>query len=499
MTPQSASESASRPLPADIDPFSSSKAFFLKSVASSWFSEPTTRFWNLLCFSATMLVIVLYGPFAAHEHSFRDLMATRVSGANLLAGGTCVLVWHILHNIIRLPRRPRNLGKHLLGLAVQTTACTGPAGLLMLLRHRNMSATSFAFLFASLSFTLIVLVRLVAGFYRQILQPAIRRNRCVVIVGCGWRGQALAEELLLHPRWRYQLWGFVDSSPPEKVERYLGRISALESVLMSNPIDEVIIALPVKSKYDDIQESITICERIGVQSSFSIDLFSTSITKRQSFDRDRPASVLLHVIHNETGRTIKRSMDILISGLTLLLLSPLLLFVFGAVAFTSKGPAIFRQQRYGLNRRLFNMYKFRSMVVDAEKRQGALEHLNETTGPVFKIKDDPRITQIGKFIRKTSIDELPQLWNVLRGDMSIVGPRPLPMRDVSRFSEAWLMRRFSVLPGITGLWQVSGRSKTNFEDLMRFDLDYIDHWSLLADLRIVLKTIPAVLKGSGAS
>ena len=156
MKTQSVSRSVHSAHPAEGDTFSQSKTSLLKSVASSWFSEPTTRFWNLLCFSAAMLVVVLYGPFATHEHTLADLMAMRFSGANLLAGGTCILVWHVLLNITRLPRRSRNLGKHLLGLALQTIACTGPAGLLLLFRHKNMAAASFVSLFASVSFTLIV-------------------------------------------------------------------------------------------------------------------------------------------------------------------------------------------------------------------------------------------------------------------------------------------------------------------------------------------------------
>ena len=164
-------------------------------------------------------------------------------------------------------------------------------------------------------------------------------------------------------------------------------------------------------------------------------------------------------------------------------LSPVLMAA-GAVAIatTSEGPVFFVQQRYGLNKRRFSMLKFRTMRADAEQAQAQIEHLNEAAGPIFKIKEDPRITPVGKFLRKTSIDELPQLLNVLRGDMSLVGPRPMSTRDVSRFSEAWLMRRFSVKPGITGLWQVSGRSNTSFDRWIELDLKYIDDWSLALDL-----------------
>ena len=188
------------------------------------------------------------------------------------------------------------------------------------------------------------------------------------------------------------------------------------------------------------------------------------------------------------------------------MLSILLLPVFAIVAIlvklTSRGPVFFVQQRLGLNKRMFQIYKFRTMVVDAEKKLKEVEHLNEVSGPVFKIKNDPRLTPLGRFLRKTSIDELPQLFNVLKGDMSLVGPRPLQVRDYELFNQIckdWQRRRFSVRPGITCLWQVNGRSSVQFEKWMELDLQYIRRWSLWLDLQILIKTIPAVLKGSGAA
>jgi lipopolysaccharide/colanic/teichoic acid biosynthesis glycosyltransferase len=169
------------------------------------------------------------------------------------------------------------------------------------------------------------------------------------------------------------------------------------------------------------------------------------------------------------------------------------------IKLTSTGPVLFVQKRLGFNKRRFDVYKFRTMAVDAEKRMKEVEHLNEVSGPVFKIKNDPRVTPVGGFLRKTSIDELPQLLNVLKGDMSLVGPRPLPVRDYEGFNKDWQRRRFSVRPGITCLWQINGRSSIPFEQWMELDLQYIDKWSLWLDLEILLRTIPAVLKGSGAA
>ena len=166
-------------------------------------------------------------------------------------------------------------------------------------------------------------------------------------------------------------------------------------------------------------------------------------------------------------------------------LSPVFLVIAAAIKLSSPGPILFIQERFGLNKRRFRMYKFRTMVVDAEARQTALEGLNEAQGPVFKIKHDPRITPLGRFLRKTSLDELPQLLNVLKGEMSLVGPRPLPNRDVTRFNESWLMRRFSVKPGLTCLWQINGRSNTDFDTWIALDLKYIDEWSFLLDFKIL--------------
>jgi lipopolysaccharide/colanic/teichoic acid biosynthesis glycosyltransferase len=196
---------------------------------------------------------------------------------------------------------------------------------------------------------------------------------------------------------------------------------------------------------------------------------------------------------------IKRLVDLIVASSLLIILAPLLVVIGIAVRWDSPGPALFAQERVGLNKRRFKLFKFRTMVVDAEKRLAELESKNEVSGPVFKIKKDPRITRLGAFLRKASLDELPQLLNVVRGEMSLVGPRPLAVRDYLGFSQDWHRRRFSVRPGITCLWQVLGRSSIPFERWMELDMQYIDQWSLSLDLEILLRTIPAILRGSGAS
>jgi exopolysaccharide biosynthesis polyprenyl glycosylphosphotransferase len=197
-------------------------------------------------------------------------------------------------------------------------------------------------------------------------------------------------------------------------------------------------------------------------------------------------------------RAIKRALDVLGAIFGLIVLSPLFLCIAVGVKLSSDGPVFFRQERYGYRRRRFRMIKFRSMVNNAEQMLDDLEHVNEAVGPIFKIENDPRVTKFGKFIRSTSLDELPQLWNVLVGEMSLVGPRPMSVRDVSLFNEATLMRRFSVKPGITGLWQVNGRSGVGFDQWIQMDFSYIDEWSLRLDFKILARTVSAVLKRSGA-
>jgi exopolysaccharide biosynthesis polyprenyl glycosylphosphotransferase len=197
--------------------------------------------------------------------------------------------------------------------------------------------------------------------------------------------------------------------------------------------------------------------------------------------------------------TIKRGFDLVAGSALFVLTLPVMLVAAVAIKLTSPGPIFFVQSRVGYNKRIFDLYKFRTMIEDAETMQLELEHANEMDGPVFKIADDPRITGVGKWLRRTSIDELPQLYNVLRGDMSLVGPRPLPVRDYNGFRKDWQRRRFSMRPGLTCLWQVTGRNRTNFEDWMRLDMEYIDNWSLSGDVKILCQTIPVVISGTGAS
>lgn len=339
------------------------------------------------------------------------------------------------------------------------------------------------------------------------------RPRHVLIVGSGPLAARLYRQVVADRSRNTSVIGFVDSDPQGALAHCadfrgpvtddaplscLGTVEDLERILMRRVVDDVLIGLPVKSRYDDIQLSLAMCARVGVPASYSADLFGASEVHEQPADWTDSVLSLSSTPHPEL-LAMKRVMDVVGAAVLLILLAPVMIVVAFAIVITSPGPVLFAQDRYGYMKRLFRMYKFRTMVVDAEQLQVELEDRNEVSGPVFKIRNDPRITPIGRFLRRTSLDELPQLWSVLTGEMSLVGPRPLPMRDVGRFADPWLMRRFSMRPGLTCIWQVSGRSSIGFEKWIELDLEYIDTWSLAGDIRLLLRTIPAVLRGSGAA
>jgi exopolysaccharide biosynthesis polyprenyl glycosylphosphotransferase len=252
--------------------------------------------------------------------------------------------------------------------------------------------------------------------------------------------------------------------------------------------------------FEKIENAIKTCELEGVEVWLIADFFNTQIS-HTSFDDFHGQPVLVFRTTPEASwqGVVKQVVDFA-AGLVFLLLSPLVFLPIALlIKLTSPGPILFRQQRCGLNGRPFTIFKFRTMSTDAEQRKQELESLNEMSGPVFKIKNDPRVTRIGKLLRKTSLDELPQFFNVLRGEMSVVGPRPLPVDEVKRFDDLAHRRRLSVKPGLTCLWQVSGRNEvSDFKDWVRLDLEYIDNWSLWLDFKIMWRTIPIVLTGAGA-
>jgi exopolysaccharide biosynthesis polyprenyl glycosylphosphotransferase len=302
------------------------------------------------------------------------------------------------------------------------------------------------------------------------------------------------------------LLGFVDDEWAGTAEFKASRLrlacnfAGLAEFLRHNVVDEVAIYLPLRSFYERAAIVAKLCEQHGILLRSDEDIFDLKVARNRS-EASRSTTYLNPEAdrHNAWHLLLKRMLDVSGSLVLMMALAPLLILVAGFIKLTSPGPVFFMQRRVGLNKRQFTMYKFRTMVPTAESIQEKLLHLNEMSGPAFKIKNDPRVTSIGRFLRKTSIDELPQLFNVLIGEMSLVGPRAMSVRDYQGFNEDWQRRRFSVLPGITCLWQIHGRNAIPFEQWMVLDMQYIDRWSLWLDLKILALTIPAVLKGSGAA
>jgi len=323
----------------------------------------------------------------------------------------------------------------------------------------------------------------------------------VLVVGVGALGRATADDL--RAKGRHEVVGFVRFSseqvPARLRSRVLGSVSELEQVLRTVPVGEVYLASNSVVNGEEMQAAIKLCEKFGVP--FAMPAYTYRLERARPLETHAVSDGYLHyqsVTSKPTQMALKRAFDIFSTGLALWVLAPFLLGVALMIKLTSRGPVFFRQVRVGLHGRPFRMLKFRTMVENAEALKAQLAQQNEMDGPVFKMKKDPRITPIGKFLRKFSVDELPQLVNVLRGDMSVVGPRPPVPSEVAKY-QVWQRRRLSVRPGLTCIWQVSGRNEISFEQWMYMDLEYIDNWSFGKDLGLVLKTFPVVLTGRGAS
>jgi exopolysaccharide biosynthesis polyprenyl glycosylphosphotransferase len=462
------------------------------------------RWTDLTILSSVLFGTAVLGRSMLTQRKVSEFFEVRVSLRNMVVAMICVLLWRAILRAVGLYnlQRIRSLSGYILRCITAVSCCSLVVLLLMVVLKPQAHIIAFTTTYWAICLSTMLVARTMLLYFDRSIRPHLRARRNLLIVGTGSRAVDVYNEMKANRDLDYTLVGYVDSEPQAGhvgSDQIVGSIDQLEHILMHQVIDEVVIALPMKSQYQTIGEAIATCEKLGIQSQYFTHHFGTSVTKKRWSTGSKTGRMVLETVHRDSRRHLKRFIDIGGSFFGLIMLSPVLVVTAIAVKVTSRGPIIFKQQRFGLNKRTFPMLKFRSMVVDAEARQAKLEHLNETSGPAFKIANDPRITPIGKFIRKMSIDELPQLFNVLLGDMSLVGPRPLPTRDVSRFSEAWLMRRFSVRPGLTCLWQVTGRSNTDFDRWIELDLEYIDNWSLALDTEILVKTIPAVLKGRGAS
>ncbi len=326
----------------------------------------------------------------------------------------------------------------------------------------------------------------------------------VLIVGAGELGRAVMRTLFARPELGYRCIGFVDDDPRRghtDIGRFpaLGEVDVLPDLLQRYPVDEVVITLPWSAQ-PKILELVEICRAHNVRAHVVPSLLQINLRKLDVNDFGGIPMLSLRDAQDGISGVdwiVKRSMDVVFSGILLLLSLPVIAIACLAIRLESPGPAIFTQLRAGKNGKPFKLYKLRSMHKDADQMRDQLMAMNEADGPIFKIKDDPRRTKVGRVLRKFSIDELPQFWNVLKGDMSIVGPRPALLSEVAQYAD-WHRERLRVQPGITGLWQVSGRSELSFDEMCLLDVYYIENWSPSLDLKIMLRTIPYVLTGRGA-
>jgi len=356
---------------------------------------------------------------------------------------------------------------------------------------REQPARAVIFLFGGLSFGLVLLKEeLLRGWLQSSLGQSQLKKR-LILVGAPEDTAPLRKQVSRLSRESLEVMAEVNlnDTPVERLVRLLHEHSA-NGVLLGAK----------HTYFGQVEKVIAACELEGVEVWLLADFFKTQISQTTVDDfHGRPMLVFRSTPEASWQALVKQLIDSIGAVLLLIASSPVMLISVLLIKLTSRGPVFFRQQRAGLNGRPFTMLKFRSMVTDAEQHKHELELLNEMTGPVFKVTNDPRITPIGRFLRKFSLDEFPQLFNVLRGEMSLVGPRPLPVDEVKRFDDLAHRRRLSVKPGITCLWQISGRNNvTDFKDWVRLDLEYIDNWSLWLDLKILMRTIPVVLLGSGA-
>ncbi len=459
------------------------------------------KLWDiLLLLSSLLLAIYIENTDIEFAAVFRFIID------NLLFSLSTIVIWLISSLYLGLYDSNRLVYINWLGIIKVSTVSIAFIVVAAELLDNAVNSPKFILLFWGINLSGMLVTRLILSKLLAFTRLQERNLRHIIIAGVGDRGKKMAQSLIDHPEIGYRVIGFVDDL--EKIKhaeltikgiQFIGEIDNFPDIISETSVDEVFICLPMKSSYNEINRLVNQCKEQGIPARLASDFFHLEEIKIQIGVIDNaPIITLYNGMEENLKISFKRAIDIIVSGILLLLLSPLFLIVAVLIKFTDPGSIIFSQKRIGLHKRQFELYKFRTMVENAEVLQAQLEEKNEASGPVFKITNDPRISKIGGFLRRYSIDELPQLLNVFKGEMSLVGPRPLPIRDVEKFEEHWTRRRFSVRPGITCIWQTSGRSNISFDQWMELDLKYIDNWTLLLDFKILIKTIPAIIKGTGA-
>lgn len=468
----------------------------------------TLKFFDLILITLSFALASVWMIYAGRSVSIERLLAVRVKLSDCVIFALALLASHAMFVLCGIyeSRRLSTKFAEVIDVLKAVTLATFSLALVAVLFRVKLMTPGFFVLFFVTCFVTVATSRLLLRYTLARIRRRGHNLHHILILGTNARAVEFARRIEASPERGYRLLGFVDDHWARLDEfkasgfRLACDNAGVAEFLRHNVVDEVAIFLPLRSFYEHAAQMAALCEQHGIIIRFDSDIFDLKIARSHADVFDGDAQI--------TARSggfggwpfvFKRTIDLVISLSLLVLLSPLLLAVALLISVSSPGPILFGQERVGLNKRKFKIYKFRTMIPNAERIQEELVHLNEMQGPVFKIKNDPRVTPIGRVLRKTSIDELPQLFNVLKGDMSLVGPRAMSVRDYRLFNEDWQRRRFSVPPGITCLWQVNGRNLIPFEQWMELDMQYIDKWSLWLDLKILARTIPAVLRGSGAA
>lgn len=409
----------------------------------------------------------------------------------------------ILFETKGLYRRPRGTGLvDYAGIIVSSTLIGIALVIVLVFFHRPFYYSRLVFLVAG--FNIVVMLVAWRALMLMVRQWAWSRgfgqDRVLVVGGNGLSKQVM-DGIAAHPGLGYHLVGYLHDDPQmhpgQTSYRHLGTIESLQHIITSNSVDRVILALPFW-EHRRLPQLVQLCRSLGIEFQIAPDLYEISFDRVDVLNISGVPLIGLKELNLKGWNlAMKRALDIALVLLTAPVMLPFIGLIAVLIRLDSSGTSFFRQRRVGRNGHVFTCYKFRTMVPDAEQRKAELAALNEADGPLFKIRHDPRITRIGRFLRRSSLDELPQLWNVLCGDMSLVGPRPALPDEVAQYSDTH-RRRLEVTPGLTGLWQVLGRCETTFDEMVRLDIYYAENWSLWLDMVILLKTIPVVLIGKGA-
>ena len=462
----------------------------------------------LILFALGVTIVFNFAPesgMSMPEYSF-DFLSSRVKLSNAILFGVLMYIWHCCFRMNGLYFSARLSTPREIMLRIAKAVAASSVALLMMAKIGDWDVialwTTAYFGFLTLAFVG-GLRMAVYGLSRRLRRGGMNA-KSLLIIGGGGRSEKFIRTIDKKSEFGYRILGYLDSTPSfsrRKIAgvRWLGKFEDLRVIIDREVVDEVAIALPIKSHYAQIKTAIAQLEEQGVVVHLLSDFFPHQLARIEPQDFQGMPLLSLHSTPAISWRTdVKRIVDVIGSMVLLVVCAPLFALIALLIWLDSPGPVLFTQERVGYNKRRFGMIKFRTMVADAEERLAEIEHLNEKQGPIFKMRKDPRVTRTGKILRKFSLDELPQLLNVLLGDMGLVGPRPLSVRDTEKLEESWQKRRFSVRPGMTCLWQISGRSDLSFEEWVALDLKYIDSWSLQLDWWILLKTIPAVLTARGA-